>query len=246
LRLDSNWDSWILLGTAGQRPMRCLLALTAARELESGNVGKILSMQTRLWILLAQFICHQRTLTKLQRRRRIIPRQERVNEMNYYESVVVDYLRADRSLFVNTECCIQLIEADNPDTLGPHSHWYCDAVVADFERSSVFLCEITYSATLQALLTRLRAWNENWRTVLDALVRDSHLPSKWPVRPWLFVPEGSVELLLKGLKKISGDNKLNFEPKITPLEMVQPWEYRSWNRTCEEKKPDCIPLEMQN
>ena len=28
--------------------------------------------------------------------------------MNYYESVVIDYLRADRALFVNTECCIQL------------------------------------------------------------------------------------------------------------------------------------------
>jgi len=28
--------------------------------------------------------------------------------MNYYESVVIDYLRADRSVFVNTEYCIQI------------------------------------------------------------------------------------------------------------------------------------------
>ncbi len=28
--------------------------------------------------------------------------------MDYYESIVVSYLRADRALFVNTECCIQL------------------------------------------------------------------------------------------------------------------------------------------
>lgn len=58
--------------------------------------------------------------------------------MNYYESVVVDYLRADRALFVNTECCIQLNESDNPDTSGPH--WYCDAVVvtSGHSRSSLW------------------------------------------------------------------------------------------------------------
>jgi hypothetical protein len=52
------------------------------------------------------------------------------SDMNYYESVVVDYLRADRAIFVNTECCIQLNEAVNPDNSGPH--WYCDAVAVDF------------------------------------------------------------------------------------------------------------------
>ena len=38
--------------------------------------------------------------------------------MNYYESVVIDYLRADRAIFVNTEYCIQLNEA----TLTPAVH----------------------------------------------------------------------------------------------------------------------------
>jgi hypothetical protein len=47
--------------------------------------------------------------------------------MNYYESVVMDYLRSDRAVFVNTNCCIQLNQADNPDTSGPQ--WHCDAVV---------------------------------------------------------------------------------------------------------------------
>ncbi len=70
--------------------------------------------------------------------------------MDYYESVVIDYLRADRALFVNTECCIQIDAGHNPDK---GTHWYCDAVVADFRTQSVFLCEISYSATLAVLLT---------------------------------------------------------------------------------------------
>jgi hypothetical protein len=32
--------------------------------------------------------------------------------MDYYQGVVVEYLRADRSVFVNTECCIEL----NPES----------------------------------------------------------------------------------------------------------------------------------
>jgi len=47
--------------------------------------------------------------------------------MDYYESIVVNYLRADRALFVNTECCVQLNQSDNPDGSGPH--WYCDATL---------------------------------------------------------------------------------------------------------------------
>src|SRR6266404_2746613 len=57
--------------------------------------------------------------------------------MNYYENVVVDYLRADRAIFVNTECCIQLNQAENPDTSGPH--WYCDAIALDLRAKAVFL-----------------------------------------------------------------------------------------------------------
>src|SRR5260370_41944842 len=42
-----------------------------------------------------------------------------------------------RFVFVNTECCIQINPADNPDRSGPH--WYCDAVAADFRSKTVFL-----------------------------------------------------------------------------------------------------------
>ena len=40
--------------------------------------------------------------------------------MDHFEGVVLDYLRADRALFVNSQCCIQLNEGANPDTSGPH------------------------------------------------------------------------------------------------------------------------------
>jgi hypothetical protein len=159
--------------------------------------------------------------------------------MNYYESVVIDYLRSDRAIFVNTECCIQLNEGDNPDVTGPH--WYCDAVAIDFKSQCIFLCEISYSRSLSDLVKRLTAWHEEWPLVRLALQRDSKLPD-WPTRPWLFVPEALVPLLLKKLQSIGS---LGYVPRITPLEMVQPWRYRSWSRIGELEKPEVIPPTMR-
>src|SRR5439155_14984497 len=104
--------------------------------------------------------------------------------MNYYESVVLDYLRADRALFVNTECCIQINPADNPDKSGPH--WYCDAVAVDFRSKTIFLFEISYGSQLADLTKRLKDWHENWEGVRRALARESFLPELWPVLVWLF------------------------------------------------------------
>src|SRR5580658_9598011 len=154
--------------------------------------------------------------------------------MDYYQGVVTEYLRADRSLFVNTECCIQINPGDNPDGTGPH--WYCDAVAVNPGSKRIFLCEVSYSETLQALIERLAAWNEHWTKIQEALGRESHLPQDWTIQPWLFVPQSHVEKLKKGLERIKGGNgALNFKPIITTLEMVQPWKYHSWNRP--EEKP---------
>ena len=73
------------------------------------------------------------------------------------------------------------------------------------------------------------------------------LPPEWPVRPWIFVPEGLVTILVKRLCQIAGSiEALKFGfPRITTLEMVQPWRYRSWDRVGEEDKPDTIPKKMQ-
>jgi hypothetical protein len=163
--------------------------------------------------------------------------------MNYYESVVIDYLRADRAVFVNTECCIQLNEGENPDITGPH--WYCDAVAVDFRSSCIFLCEISYSRNLGALTKRLSDWHNNWPLISAALHRDSCLPSTWPCRPWLFVPQEFIPLLLRRLEKVAGEVPPNFISRITPLELVQPWRYRSWNRRGEAAKPAEVPESMQ-
>lgn len=163
--------------------------------------------------------------------------------MDYYQGVVADYLRADRSLFLNSECCIQLNPGDNPDTTGPH--WFCDILACDLRQKQAFLCEITFSRSMSALLKRLKDWHSNWQLVQVALRRDCGLPADWPARPWLFIPEPYVPQLLNGLKKIAPDGSLAFNPLITTLEMVQPWRYRSWNRIGEVAKPDCVPPDMR-
>lgn len=163
--------------------------------------------------------------------------------MDYYEGVVLHYLRADRAIFVNSECCVQVNAAENPDMSGPH--WYCDAAAVDFRQQTVFLCEISYSVGLSTLAKRLMAWQAHWDDIRVALVRDSFLPQGWPVRPWLFVPEALIPLLLRRLEQAGAGAPPRFTPRITPLEMTQPWRFRSWNRVGEAAKPDSIPPSMQ-
>jgi len=79
--------------------------------------------------------------------------------VGYFQEIVTEYLRADRAMFVNTECLIQL----NPgDVVSKGTHWYCDAVAVNFRESAVYLCEVTYSTSLSALIGRLQAWSSNW------------------------------------------------------------------------------------
>ena len=66
------------------------------------------------------------------------------------------------------------------------------------------------------------------------------------VRAWLFIRQDRIDFLLKGLKQLAGEGPLLFVPRITPLEMVQPWRYRSWNREGEAEKPESIPEEMRS
>jgi hypothetical protein len=54
-----------------------------------------------------------------------------------------------------------------------------------------------------------------------------------------------VSVLTKGLDQIGNGGQLKFAPRITPLQMVQPWKYRSWNRKGEATKPISIPEDMQ-
>jgi|ERR1700733_1641987 len=147
--------------------------------------------------------------------------------MNYYETVVIDYLRADRSIFVNTEYCIQL-EPGNPDTSGPH--WYCDAVALDLCAKKIFLCEISYADKLADLTKRLQGWHDHWDQIRVALKRHCYLAEAWPIHPWLFIRQDHDTLMKKRLDQIANGQPKKFDCKITHFEEVQPWLYSSHDR----------------
>jgi hypothetical protein len=163
--------------------------------------------------------------------------------MDYYQGVVLNYLRSDRAVFVNPECLIQLVDGPVPPK---GSHWYCDAVAIDLRNEVVFLCEITYAAGLSALIGRLKAWAQNWSAIRDSLAKNCCVNGCWPVRPWLFVPEEFVPALVLKLQGIkAADGTPVFQPRITPLESVGPWKFKDWDhQDMNTKKPDCIPAEM--
>ena len=149
--------------------------------------------------------------------------------MDYFQGVVTEYLRAKRTQFVNTEYMINL----DPDGIYQKDrHWYCDAIAIDFADSTVHLCEVPYSKTLQSLLNRLQAWCNHWPGVIAAIRRDSALKGEWQVVPRLFVPDkqkGDLTKRVSGLKWPKEDTTQMPHPIITPLEQVLPWKYRSWN-----------------
>lgn len=146
--------------------------------------------------------------------------------MDHFESVVFDYLRANRSTFINSQFCIQLNLGRNPDTSGPH--WYCDAVAVNFKSKCVALCEITYASPPTTLLKRLRAWNENWPLLCKALKRDSGVPEDWQVRPSLFIHGDVKERVCAFIADLPASDMP--QPDITLLEHVLPWQYCSWDR----------------
>jgi hypothetical protein len=159
--------------------------------------------------------------------------------MDYYQGVVTEYLRADRAVFVNTECCIQLNPGENPDRTGPH--WFCDAVAIDLRNQTVFLCEITYSKTLAALGKRLTNWAKHWNELRTALARDCCINPDWNVQPWVFIPEAlkvPYDQRLSKIPDLGASPKHMPIPKVTTLEEVTPWKYASWNRHDEMKEAD--------
>lgn len=165
------------------------------------------------------------------------------NIVDYFQGVVYDYLRADRAIFINAECLIQIQPGDQPRK---GTSWICDAIAADFKAETVFLCEVTYSKSLHALVQRLSVWNENWELICNALANEKYnnLPINWKVRPWLFVPGELIERLNTALHKIADDSgRLNFKPRITLLEEVLPWKYREWDRIRAEGVSEVTPAE---
>jgi hypothetical protein len=68
--------------------------------------------------------------------------------MFYYQDIVVEFLRETRTIFVNTECSIQLTEGMG-NNVG--SYWYCDALAVDFGEKAIpvrgHLCERHWRAS---------------------------------------------------------------------------------------------------
>lgn len=151
--------------------------------------------------------------------------------MDYFQGVVTEYLRAKRSVFVNTECLLQL--DDGNQTLKDR-HWYCDIVAADFSEKAVYLCEVTYSATMQSLIGRLTAWRQQWPMLVSAIRRDCGIPSDWTVTPWVFIPAKYKTKFVEKLQVLNSAEEPFCEmpmPRITHLESTLPWEYLiTWNR----------------
>jgi hypothetical protein len=157
--------------------------------------------------------------------------------VDYFQGVVTEFLRANRSTFVNTECLIQLEPGTVP---AKDKHWFCDVVAVNFTERTVYLCEVTYSNTLFALLKRLKAWAENWASVKAALIRDCNIPADWKVVPWVFIPRDREKLFKKKLDDLGAfDESIAMPPpRIEFLEEVVPWKYPSWDRKLESIAED--------
>lgn len=150
--------------------------------------------------------------------------------MEYFHSVVTEYLCADRSVFAKGECRIEL-GTDNARTKG--QHWYADIIACDFRTRTIYLCAITLEKKLQALIKRLRAWESHWPQLRNAVFRDFSIEPNWHVQPWVFIPEKLFkDYQRKRSKHVSADagTSLMPDPLVTCLEAVCPWKYESSDR----------------
>ena len=142
--------------------------------------------------------------------------------MSFYQEPVRDFLHAKRSVFVSPECKIQLFAGkQTKDT-----YWYCDIITIDLQANAVYLCEVTYSKTLAALLKRLNSWDSNWAGIKSALIRDCGIDPEWDVVPWVFFPSSHFETFSK-----KHAPKQMPKARVTFLESVTPWTYPEEART---------------
>ena len=150
--------------------------------------------------------------------------------MDHYKTVVMDYLLADKAVFVNSECCINFDDGGDPKKTG--QHFSCDAVAIDLRHGAVYLCDAAFEHKLKSLVKKLSVWTKNWDLINSALRRDCMVPAAWRVHVWLFVPKDSIEMLDGNLEHLRQTIGSKFKVKITALEDVQPWRISTWRR-CE-------------
>lgn len=151
--------------------------------------------------------------------------------MEHYKTVVMDYLQADRALFVNTAFRTQFDKPEGPER--PGRCWSCDAVAIDLRHGAAYVCQVAFDHKLQRLIKELFAWTKQWELIKAALQRDGRVPAMWRIHVWLFVPRDSIEMLDQELEHLRHTAGSKFKIKITALEDVQPWRASTWER-CEE------------
>ena len=148
---------------------------------------------------------------------------------DYFQGVVAEYLRADRGMFVNPEILLQL---DPGASATKGRFWYCDLMAVSLREKAVFLCEVTYSSSVSALIRRLDAWRTHWADLKLALQRDCGVDPTWSLSAWVFLPEDHKAVYDRKLAKLGslGSPGIMPEPKVTFLEQVVPWKYCTWDR----------------
>jgi hypothetical protein len=112
---------------------------------------------------------------------------------------------------------------------------------------TVYLCEVSYSKTLHALVRRLEAWSREWPKLCNAIVRDYLLsesePVPWRFQPWVFVPETLRPTLTQRLAALASSSSsagtdVMPAPKVYSFEEVGPWNFTPYNLTPRFTKPD--------
>jgi hypothetical protein len=147
--------------------------------------------------------------------------------MEHYKTVVMDYLQADRAVFVNTKCDIEVGGAASQKKSGQHCS--CDAVAIDLRHRAVYLCDAAFESKLQPLIKKLSTWTKNWDSIETALQHECRVPAKWRVYIWLFVPKDLIEMLDAELEDLRNTSGSKFKVKVTVLEDVQPWRASCWS-----------------
>jgi hypothetical protein len=140
--------------------------------------------------------------------------------MDYFQGVVLEYLRADRGCFVNPEFWLR----GNPKSAHDRPHWFVDVLAVHMKFKTVFLCEVTFARQPRALIQRLRSWKDNWQIVNDTLKEDTGIDKSWPVIPWIFASPVAMNIIKPELTKLFP------QARDTLLTEVVPWEYCTYDR----------------
>jgi hypothetical protein len=145
-----------------------------------------------------------------------------VTDLDYYQGVVSEYLRANRQTFINPEFLLQIEPVSQSSIRG--RYWYIDILAVNFAEQSIYLCEVTYSKGMRALTKKLSEFALNWNDIKRVVHRDSGVPESWSLGVWCFVREENIQTLLQAKPLLLP------HLQITPLEDTQPWKFCTWNR----------------